>query len=63
VGFDDRIRNLCNRLLNSSNDEEAVVLVSELKTALHDHIERVRTQLKALLQPLDDDEIRTAAGS
>jgi len=63
VGFDDRIRNLCNRLLNSSNDEEAVVLVSELKAALHDHIESLRTQLKASLQPLDDDEFRTAAGS
>ena len=53
VGSDNRIKSLCNRLLASSSDEEVAVLASELKVALHVHIESLRTQLKDSLLPSD----------
>jgi hypothetical protein len=62
VGLDDHISSLCSRLLNSSSDEEAVLLASELKAALHDHVESLRTRIKVSLQPSDDDEFQTPAG-
>jgi hypothetical protein len=53
VGSDNRIKSLCNRLLASSSDEEVAVLASELKVALHEHIESLRMQLKDSLLPSD----------
>jgi hypothetical protein len=53
VGFENRINSLCSRLLASSSDEEIFVLASELKVALHEHIESSRTQLKDSLLPSD----------
>jgi len=55
VGSDNRIKSLCNRLLTSSSDEEVAVLATELKGALHDHIESLRTQLKDSVLPADGD--------
>jgi hypothetical protein len=37
VTFEDRIRNLCTQLLVAQDDEEIQKLVTELKTAIHDH--------------------------
>jgi signal transduction histidine kinase len=55
VEFDNHVRGLCERLLNSSSDEEAILLASELKDALHQHVESLRTQLKvSLRQPPPD---------
>ena len=56
MGSDNRINNLCNRLLVSSSDEEVAVLASELKVALHEHMESLRTQLKDSLQRYPSDE-------
>jgi len=56
VGFENRINSLCSRLLTSSSDEEVFVLASELKVALHEHIESLRTQLKGSLQRQQSDE-------
>lgn len=53
---DNRIKSLCNRLLASSSDKEVAVLASELKVALHEHIESLRTQLKGSLQRHPSDE-------
>jgi hypothetical protein len=46
LGIDDHIRGLCNRLPNCSSDEEAVLMASELRDALHQHIVTLRTQIK-----------------
>jgi hypothetical protein len=43
-------------LLASSSDEEVAVLASELKVALHEHIESLRTQLKGSLHPHPTDQ-------
>jgi len=56
VGSDNRVNSLCNRLLASSSDEEVAALASELKVALHEHIESLRTQLKGSLQRHPSDE-------
>jgi len=56
VGSDNRINRLCNRLLASSSDEEVAALASELKVALHEHMESLRTQLKSSLQRHPSDE-------
>ena len=56
MGSENRINSLCNRLLASSSDEEVAVLASELKVALHEHIESLRTQLKGSLHPHPTDE-------
>lgn len=56
MGSDNRINSLCNRLLASSSDEEVAVLASELKVALHEHMESLRTQLKDSLQRPPSDE-------
>ena len=56
VGSDNRINSLCNRLLASSSDEEVAALASELKVALHEHMESLRTQLKDSLQRHPSDE-------
>jgi hypothetical protein len=56
VESDNRIKSLCNRLLASSSDKEVAVLASELKVALHEHIESLRTQLKGSLQRHPSDE-------
>jgi hypothetical protein len=34
---EDRIRDLCTQLLAARDDEEIQALVSQLKTAIHDH--------------------------
>ena len=56
MGSDNRINRLCNRLLASSSDEEVAALASELKVALHEHMESLRTQLKGSLQRHPSDE-------
>jgi hypothetical protein len=49
--MDNHIRDLCKRLLDTSGDEEAILLVTELKEALHRHIEKLRTEADAALRP------------
>jgi hypothetical protein len=44
--IEDKIRGLCERLVSSATDEESVSLASELKTALHEHIETLRDRVK-----------------
>ena len=56
MGSENRINSLCNRLLASSSDEEVAALASELKVALHEHMEGLRTQLKESLQRHPSDE-------
>jgi len=56
VGSDNSINSLCNRLLASSSDEEVAALFSEMKVALHEHIESLRTQLKGSLQRHPSDK-------
>ena len=55
MGSDNRIKSLCNRLLASSSDEEIAALAFELKVALHEHIESLRTQIKGSVLPADGD--------
>jgi hypothetical protein len=43
---DEKIRGLCERLIGSTTEEESVSLASELKTALHEHIETLRDRAK-----------------
>jgi hypothetical protein len=47
--IDDNIRSLCNQLLNSSKDEEAIALAGQLKVALHKHIDNLRKQARLSL--------------
>jgi len=44
--FEDRVRGLCDRLIRCSTDDDAILLASELKTVLHNHIESLRTKAK-----------------
>ena len=37
VTAEDRIRDLCARLLTAQDDDEVQKLVTELKAAIHDH--------------------------
>ena len=55
VGLDNHVRSLCTRLLNCASDEEAVLLASELRDALHKHMESLRTQIKLSFQQHPDD--------
>jgi hypothetical protein len=56
VGSDNRINSLCNCLLASSSDDEIAALAFELKVAVHEHIESLRTQLKGSLKRYPSDE-------
>ena len=44
MNFEDSVRGLCARLVNSSTDEDAILFASELKTLLHNHIDSLRTK-------------------
>lgn len=44
MDFEDRVRGLCDRLINSSTDEDVILFASELKIVLHHHIENLRTK-------------------
>ena len=45
MALDDITRELCEKLLSSPDDEEAVRLAEELRTVLHNHIEALRAKL------------------
>ena len=51
MDFEDCVRGLCARLINSSTDEDAILFASELKTVLHNHIESLRTKATVSLSP------------
>jgi hypothetical protein len=40
--IDNRIRELCDRLYTTKNDEELQRLATELQSAIHEHVEFVR---------------------
>jgi hypothetical protein len=44
----EQLRELCTRLLACEDDQAAIALAEELRTALHEHIETLRRQLKVL---------------
>jgi len=44
----EQLRELCTRLLVCKDDKVAIVLAEQLRSALHDHIETLREQLKVL---------------
>lgn len=52
---EEKIRGLCERLINSNTDEESVALASELKTALHEHIETLRERVKFAIPDSSND--------
>ena len=55
---EEKIRGLCERLISSNTDEESVALASELKTALHEHIETLRERVKfAIPDSSNDDQL------
>ena len=59
MDFADRVRGLCDRLVNSSTDEDAILLASELKVVLHNHIQSLRTKATVSLsrgrEPADEN--------
>jgi hypothetical protein len=44
--LEDKIRSLCTKVLDASDDEELGPLLDELRGALHQHIERLRGRLR-----------------
>lgn len=44
----EHLRELCARLLACEDDEIAIALAEQLRTALHEHIETLRQQLRVL---------------
>lgn len=44
----EHLRNLCSQLLACKDEEDAIVLAEQLRTALHEQIESLREQLKVL---------------
>jgi CheY-like chemotaxis protein len=42
---EDRIRELCDRLFSSKEDDDQAALFRELRAALHDHVEKARSRL------------------
>jgi hypothetical protein len=43
--MEDKIRNLCKLIVSAKGDDEANVIVVELREALHQHIERLRERV------------------
>jgi hypothetical protein len=43
--MEDKIRNLCAQIAAAQDDQEVMPLLLELRDALHQHIERLRTRL------------------
>jgi hypothetical protein len=47
--LEDRIRDLCARVVSAKDPEELNLVLPQLKTAIHQAIERVRTKAVAVL--------------
>ena len=47
----EHLRELCACLLACENEEAAIALAEQLRTALHEHIEILRHQLKVFRIP------------
>lgn len=47
--LEDRIRDLCARVVEAKNQDELNLVLPQLKTAIHQAIERVRTRAVAVL--------------
>ncbi|HTZ98588.1 MAG TPA: hypothetical protein VMB18_19450 [Terriglobales bacterium] len=43
-----RLKELCEQLLACEDDEVAVAMAEELRSALHEHIEDLRRELRSL---------------
>jgi len=44
----EQLRDLCTRLLACEDEEAAIVMAEQLRSALHEHVQKLREQLKAL---------------
>jgi hypothetical protein len=47
----EHLRELCANLLACEDEAVAIVLAEQLRTALHEHVEKLREQLKILHIP------------
>ena len=59
--LDDRIRELCARLVASTEHHDVEAILSELKAALHESIERLRKRVAAALSGHRDFQDRRKA--
>lgn len=49
--LEDRIRDLCARIVGSPDSAEAIKAIQELRVALHEHTERLRRRLVFPIPP------------
>jgi hypothetical protein len=49
----EQIVRLCEQLLHAKTDEESLHLASQLKAALHEHLETIRGDLLVSIAPRD----------
>ena len=52
---DEQIRSLCTQLLSASTEEESLEIASQLKAALHEHVETIRGNLLLSIAPETPD--------
>ncbi len=53
--LEDRIRNLCGRVIAAHDSDQLRAILSELESALHEHTERLRKTAGAKLVSLKDN--------
>ena len=51
--FEQRVRELCDRLIACNTESEAIHITRELRALMHEHIEELRVNVVAF-QVLDD---------
>jgi hypothetical protein len=58
----EQITWLCDQLLKANTEEEAIQIASQLKAALHEHLETMRGDLLvSIAQEITGDTLRTHA--
>ncbi len=56
----EQIMSLCDQLLSANTEEGAIEIASQLKTALHEHLETIRGNLLvSIAQEIADDACQT----
>jgi hypothetical protein len=58
--LEDKIRDLCTKIVSSEDNSEVVVTIVQLRHALHEHLKCVRARMSAFPPPV---ERRTAPRS